>query len=500
MILPGVYTRINDVLQPVASARLGAPIALLISFVVAFYMYSLRDVLHQYTLTQPFKEKPGPSLIRVALMFFVAAVVLGFVLGFALTTKDSLVSAQGDAGAGSDGIFVQGTTAYLLFKLAMTGCLIFVLVFLALSAGIMAAYEYGGYVAARRPDPIFLKEELLLRVVLGAVREHLEIDDVGSTVDNARESSVAQRGTGPDERLSISQMKRRGNAGLALTLQNEGDLAERGDLVVREDRTWYVEADRWGQLTSVEEKGFRLAQLVEESLPPVDAVRLQVRKLVGSQADLKLIELERREGGTSLRFVQEGPSRLAEGGRPAVQAEWMIQVNAEGQISRIRKRTGTEGENQEIEREREEPQVEGARAERPPEAPPAEGQRGEQETEVEQEAPQAERPPEAPQAEGAQEAPQAEGAQEAPQAEGAQEEPPAEGAREERPPEAPPAEGQRGEQETEGAQEAPQAEGEREEQEAEGEREAPQAEGEREEQEAEGEREEQEIEPQDQGL
>jgi hypothetical protein len=114
-------------------------------------------------------------------------------------------------------------------------------------------------------------------------------------------------------------------------------LAERGDVVVREDRTWQVETDLWGHLTSVDEKSFRLTKLVEEKLPPVDTVRVQMLKLVGPQADLKLIELERLpSGGMSLRFLQWEPLHLREPGKAEPRAEWLVEADGEGRITRLK--------------------------------------------------------------------------------------------------------------------------------------------------------------------
>ena len=254
MLMPGLYGWVNETLQPIASARVGAPIALLNTMVIAFYIYSLRDALHHYQRMLRFKEKPGKSIAFWALAFFVVAIFLAFILSFGLADKAGIVAPAGVSPREGVGALAYGSSGHILFKLVMTGCLIFIFVFLALAAGLMAAYLYGQYIDEHRPDPIFLNERLLVKVVLPSVREQLGVD------------------TDP----VVSGMHRRQDGGIGLDLHHRGDLITKGSILVREDQTWSVEADCWGRVRKVEAKGLRLVEgpKVEATAPPASGPQL----------------------------------------------------------------------------------------------------------------------------------------------------------------------------------------------------------------------------------
>jgi hypothetical protein len=238
MMLPGIFDWIDAALQPIASVRVAAPIALLNTLIIAFYLFSMRDALHHATLTRRFKKDPGRPVAIWALIFFVIAVFITYFLGFGLANKNSIVGV-GDV----KGQILRGSTGHLMLKLAMTGLLVFVFVFLSLAAGMMAAYVYGEYVDEQRPDPIYLNEELMLEVVLRFVRQQL-----GSS-------------TGP----VISEMKRTEDGGISLNLYHRGELTTLGDIKVREDKTWHVQADCWGRVKEIDEIDPRLIQVSEET-------------------------------------------------------------------------------------------------------------------------------------------------------------------------------------------------------------------------------------------
>ena len=238
MLLPGVFSWANEILQPVVSLRVAGPIALLITLIVAFFMFSMREELHEGALTSPFKEKPGRSLPIWALTFFLLAVLLAFLLGFAITTKHLLIGAPGDWSAQLQGKLVYGGTLHLLLQLLMTGCFVLLLAFFSLSAGLMAVYEYGQFVDERLPDPIYLNEQLLLKVVLEMVRNKL----------------------GPDVEVQMTEMNRLPNAGVSMTLHHKGEL-NIDDTKLLEQKSWKVEADRWGRVQKVVETSPRSIQV-----------------------------------------------------------------------------------------------------------------------------------------------------------------------------------------------------------------------------------------------
>ena len=237
-LLPGVFSWANEILQPVVSLRVGGPISLLITLIVAFFMFSMREDLHEGALTNRFKEKPGRSLPIWALIFFLLAVALAFLLGFAITTKHLLIGAPGEWNARLQGKLVYGSTLHLLLQLAMTGCFVFLFAFFSLSAGLMAVYEYGQFVDERLPDPIYLNEQLLLEVVLKVVREEL----------------------GPGVKVQVTEMSRLPDAGVSVTLHHEGELRI-GDTKLLEQKGWKVGADRWGRVSKMVETSPRSIQV-----------------------------------------------------------------------------------------------------------------------------------------------------------------------------------------------------------------------------------------------
>ena len=243
MLLPGVFSWIDKILQPIASLRVAGPIALLLCLVIAFYVFSMRDDLHTYGRTLRFKEKPGRPLTLWALTFFIVAVVLVFFLGFTITSKDLIVGPEGYGPTQVEGLLVYGSTAHITFKLLMTGCLIMVFACFALASGLMAAFEYGVYVDERCPDPIYLNEKLLFDVVLRSVHEHL----------------------GPDVRIHVTNMKRLPDAGISLSLHHEGELTVRDKVRLLEEKGWLVEASLWGRLIKMTEQSPRSIQVKEQA-------------------------------------------------------------------------------------------------------------------------------------------------------------------------------------------------------------------------------------------
>jgi hypothetical protein len=225
-LLPGVFSWVDKILQPIASLRVAVPIALLLSLVFAFFMFTVRDTVHHFMRTRCFKEKPGQPLTFWALTLFLVGVLAMFFLGFAVIFKDLIVGAQVYDQVQAAGLLVYGSTAHIAFMLVMTGCLALVFACFAPAAGLMAIFEYGTYVDERYPAPIYLRERLLLDVVLRAVGDQL----------------------GPDARVQIVEMRRLPNAGLLMVLYRERELTTRDGVGLSQRRKWSVEADLWGRL------------------------------------------------------------------------------------------------------------------------------------------------------------------------------------------------------------------------------------------------------------
>jgi len=243
MLLPGIFAWMDRILQPMVSLQVAGPISLLITLIIAFFLFSMREELHEKSLTREFKEKPSQPLTVWALTCFLLAVVFTFLLGFVITTKQSIV----DMGQGSG--LEYGGSLHLFFKLVMTGCLVLLFAFFSLSSGLMAIYEYGQLVDKESLAPIYLNEEKLLTVVLNFVQGKL----------------------GPEVKLELAQMKRLPDAGISVTLQQEGELRteKSGNEEIRllERKGWSVEANRWGRVRKMDESSPSKIQIKDAPKP-----------------------------------------------------------------------------------------------------------------------------------------------------------------------------------------------------------------------------------------
>jgi hypothetical protein len=335
MLLPGISRWTARLLQPIVSTLLGPLFALVVTSIIAFYVFSLRDALHYHSLKRGFRAKPGRSLAFWALILFATAILLAFVLGFALTAKDSVIGPPGYPQALLKGMVAYGGIWHQLIKLAMTGVFIFVFVFFALSASLMAVYKYGGYVDKAHPAPIFVNEQLLVWVVLDAVEKHLEAaGPIARDAERARGQEPADLEGG----LSISGMARLEGGGVALTVHNIGKILARENVSVREDRTWYVEADERGHLSKVEEKSLRVTKVAEEVLAPLDAVLTQARKLLGTSAELQVRGLEQlADGSKVLAIVQMVREKLPNGAWLDKATTWRVEADPEGRVTRVKR-------------------------------------------------------------------------------------------------------------------------------------------------------------------
>jgi rubredoxin len=244
LLLPGIRGRADEAVQPVASIRVGGPIILLITLISAYYVYTLRDRLHEYELLRSVQKRPGRPLEIWALILFSGAVFFTFFLAFSIVSKDSIVG----SGLYTEGRLVEGSTAHLSFKLVMTGVLILIFALFVVAAGLMATYEYGLYVDAHRPDPIFLDEKRLSDVILGAMRDELESDGEWSAPNGERPENAGA------VRLQVADRQRLEDGGLALTIRHEGELTTRHGNQVLERKEWHVEADRWGRVRKRDEQ------------------------------------------------------------------------------------------------------------------------------------------------------------------------------------------------------------------------------------------------------
>lgn len=236
LLLPGVFAWVDGILQPLVSLRVAGPIVLILTMGIAFFMFSTRDELREVALIRSFKGKLGNPLPIWALISFLFAIGLAFLLGFAITNKQMLVEAPGVPTTQLQGRLVYGGTLHFLFQMLLTGAFVLLFALFSVSAGVMAVYEYIQFVEARLPAPIFMNEQLLLYVVLKVVREELD----------------------PDVEFRMAGMKRLEDAGISLFLHHLGEPNTAGTFLA--PRGWRVEADRWGHVR----------KMFEQSLSPTE--------------------------------------------------------------------------------------------------------------------------------------------------------------------------------------------------------------------------------------
>lgn len=224
----------NELLQPVVSLRVASPIAFLCTFVIAFYLYSVRDDLFRVDATRQFREKPGKPLAIWALIAFVIAVLLAFLLIFALTTHTSFIGAEGVKQADLSGKVERGGTLHMLIKLAFTGFLSLILILLSLSAGLMGIYDYGKSLARSSEPPKFMNTGILKKTVLDTAKSELSLSDSAT----------------------VSKIERTPDGGLQITLHDQGSIttSEDGKTEYREETTWSIQADYQGRLVQASKK------------------------------------------------------------------------------------------------------------------------------------------------------------------------------------------------------------------------------------------------------
>jgi hypothetical protein len=271
---------VNPALQPLVSLRVGGPMALICSLVIAFYIYALRDEAYRYTHTIAFTARRRQPLPVLALEAFVLALAIMFILAFGLTAKEQVVSPPGIERTGS---LAYGGMPHMALKLFMTGCLILIFVFWTASAGLMAAYEYGKSIDDGSPQaPLYTDEARLKARVLGSACAELGF----------RESEV-----------TVSQMRRTADGGVLMTLHHTGELVDQGDTQFREIKTWEVEANYTGELIRVEQKETR--QSKAEAFR-VQAVVDAVAEVLHAEGPLEVTAMVRQEDGEVVLQISQG--------------------------------------------------------------------------------------------------------------------------------------------------------------------------------------------------
>jgi hypothetical protein len=223
-ILPVLAASIVD-FTPVASERIGIPLAILLIFVNFALLYALKDSLWQYDHLARVGRGFRPSLALLTVIAFVLALVFGLSLVFMLEARKATPE------AGSTEGLVRVITTILL---AMT------FVNVTLSALFMAGHDYGNWLNREMPQPIYAQERRLLRVIEDSVRAKIQ---------------QVTGNDGPVE-ITIADLERTADAGVILLVNTETQVKpESAQEPLRQLQNWRVEADRWGQIIKMSREG-----------------------------------------------------------------------------------------------------------------------------------------------------------------------------------------------------------------------------------------------------
>jgi hypothetical protein len=224
VVLPVVATAVID-FTPVASKRIGMPLAILLIFVNSALLYALKDSLWQYDNLARVGRGFRPSLTLLTVVTFVLALVFGLALVFMLEARKATPE------AGSTEGLVRVITTILL---AMT------FVNVTLSAIFMAGHDYGNWLNREMPQPIYAQERRLLRVIEDSVQAKIQQVTVKD---------------GPVE-ITITDLERTADAGVILMVNTETEVKPgSAKEPLRQLQHWRIETDRWGQVVKMSHEG-----------------------------------------------------------------------------------------------------------------------------------------------------------------------------------------------------------------------------------------------------
>jgi hypothetical protein len=229
-VLPVIAALAID-FTPVASERIGVPLAILLIFVNFALLYALKDSLWRYDLLARVGRGFRPPMALLGIIFFVMALIFGLVIVFMLEAR----AAMPEAGP------TQG-----LVRVATTILLAFTFVNVTLSAMFMAAHDYSQWLNKEMPQPIYAQERRLLAVIEDGLGEQI------------RQAVGKDRATGQGKSVetTVVGIERTDDAGVILTLNAETDLqlgAGRDSL--RQLQGWRIETDRWGRVIKMSQEG-----------------------------------------------------------------------------------------------------------------------------------------------------------------------------------------------------------------------------------------------------
>ena len=210
---------------PVASERVGIPLAILLIFVNFALLYALKYSLWRFDLLARVGRSYRPTMAFLGIATFVVALIFGLVIVFMLEIRNTIPEIGPTEG------LTRVTTTILL---AMT------FVNVTLSAMFMSAHDFGHWLNREMPQPIFAQERRLLPVIEDGVREKIR-------------HTTSRKGT---VETTIVEMERTGDAGVILTISAETEFKpESGGETMRQAQNWRVEADKWGRIMKMSKDG-----------------------------------------------------------------------------------------------------------------------------------------------------------------------------------------------------------------------------------------------------
>jgi hypothetical protein len=203
LLLPAVGIVFPDFVQPVASVRIGVPLAIILCFVIFLFTYALRFSAREYDLLRHVRKGWQPTLALMALLAFNMALVMALAFAFVL-------EAHLDA---SSSTYTQGLTRVL-----MTICFSLTFVNVTLSAMLMSIRSFAKRLNELVPQPIFLRDDLLFDVLIRSARKQI----------------------GGKTTLSLVEVGRTDEGGIKALVKDDV-----------QDKQWELEADPWGRRLSI---------------------------------------------------------------------------------------------------------------------------------------------------------------------------------------------------------------------------------------------------------
>jgi hypothetical protein len=255
LVLPLVPALLWGTFNTVVAMRVVVPLAILLCFIIFLFTHALKLSLREYEWLRRIKKGWNPPLSVIAVVAFTLALILGLAVVFVLDSERT-----------------HGLVRVLLtiaFSLAFVN--------VTLSAMLMAIRDYARRLDEEVPQPIFMDEDRLLRVIVRAAGKKLGkklSDDMPIEVQERMRTALGDNQAakkGPEGgRLEVQEWRRMASGGVRALLTFSSGLEEREvktpggaqTIIVEEEQQWEAVANAWGRLFSLEEKGSkRLTQV-----------------------------------------------------------------------------------------------------------------------------------------------------------------------------------------------------------------------------------------------